>query len=73
MFLMAAAALAAAAPAEAGSQPARPTAQARATVRVLSGVRVRFEDAEQAGTPPLRNATVHGDGTPQPAKLVEFE
>jgi hypothetical protein len=73
MFLLAtAAALANAAPAP---QPVRSSAQARATIRVISGETVSFSRAMPAsGGRSLRDTIVRGaTGGPQPAKVIEFE
>ena len=52
----------------------RAAVQATATVRVLSGVRLRFGDISAASSgATLRNATIRtADGT-APARLYEFE
>jgi hypothetical protein len=59
------------------SIPAHPvgaSAQATATIRVLSAVQIKFSSTGTDGVPPLRDATVRtADGTLQPAKLVEFQ
>jgi hypothetical protein len=48
-------------------------AEARATVTILSGVRVKFDSAPGSGAPPVHEASVTTNGTRQPARLVEFE
>jgi hypothetical protein len=74
MVLLSVLAIAAAQPAPAADQPlARATVQARASDRIVSGVRVSFASAGDHQAPAARDATVHGDGVPKPAKLVEFE
>ena len=50
------------------------TAQARVIVRIVSGVRVRFDRPIGHDAPPPRQTLVRGpDATLLPAKLVEFE
>jgi len=52
----------------------RPTVQARATVRIVSGVQLRFAGPASADAPKLRNAVVRGQGIDRSkAKLYEFE
>jgi hypothetical protein len=71
MFMLAAAALATLQP-----QPAAPTvvAQAIATIRIVTAVRLKLDATTNPGAPATRNSVVHiGDGTAQPAKLIEFQ
>ena len=72
MFWLAATALAASAP----STPA-PTAavvQARATVRIIPGVRLKLDSATNPDAPPARDSiVVTQDRGRQPARLIEFE
>jgi hypothetical protein len=71
MFLLTAAALAAAA-----TPPPAPssTAQATATIRIVTAVRLKLDGAVNPGAPPARDALLRlGDGTVQPAKLIEFQ
>ena len=73
MFLLAtAAALANAAPAP---QPLRASAQARATIRVISGETVSFSRVMPSSNGrPFRDTIVRGAaGGPQPARVIEFE
>lgn len=52
--------------------PATPLVQARATVRVLSGVRVKFGEEQENAQ--LRTSQVRDrDGQVQQARLVEFQ
>jgi len=70
-ILATAAALAASPP-----SPARTgvTAQAHATIRIVRAVTVRLgEGPLQGDAPPARRTTVHSDGEPQAASLIEFE
>jgi hypothetical protein len=72
MLLMATAALLAA-PADAGPTPGAVVVQARATVRIVSGVRLRLSEAQGGDIPPPRDATIRTDAGQQPAKLIEFQ
>lgn len=63
----------------AAAQPWQPqsgvTAQATATVRIVSGQRVRFTDSKSVAgesQPPPRETKLQTDGGPVPAVLVEF-
>jgi hypothetical protein len=50
------------------------TAQAIATIRVVSGVRLKLDAPVNPGAPPTRDAVLRsGDGTSQPARLIEFQ
>jgi len=70
MILLAAAALVAASTPSAA--PA--TVQATATIRVVQGVRLKFDAATNPGAPPARDAVLRlSDGTSQLAKLIEFQ
>jgi hypothetical protein len=61
------------------SQPELPprtaaTAQARAIVRIVSAVRLRFDQTANEGAPPIRDTVIRTpDARIQPAKLIEFE
>jgi hypothetical protein len=55
-------------------QPTRATAQARATVRIVSAVTVRLGEGPLSGDAPLATQTVvRADGSHKPARLIEFE
>jgi hypothetical protein len=73
MLILAAVALVAAAPQPAPQAPVAANVQAQATIRIVSGVEVRFSGATSADAPPLRNSTIQTNGATQPARLVEFE
>jgi hypothetical protein len=48
--------------------------QARATVRIISGVRLKLDSPTNADAPPAHDsAVVATDGSRQPARLIEFE
>jgi hypothetical protein len=71
MLWLAAAAIAASAPT---SAPPTPVAvQARATVRIISGVRVKLDGSATELVPPPHVTIVHSDGTAQRERLIEFE
>jgi hypothetical protein len=71
MLLLATAALLAASPSPA---TAGATVQARATVRIVSAVRLKFGGSDSgSGNPPPREAIVRTEAGPQRAKLIEFE
>ena len=75
MFLFAAAAIVSPVPqAPPAIMSAGASAQATATMRVISGVRVSF-DARQSGTdlPQTRQTVVKIGDSQQPAKLIEFQ
>ena len=71
MFLLAAAALISSPPATPGPQPA--VAQARATVRIISGVRLKLDGSPNHDVPAAHDAVVHTDGKAHGARLIEFE
>jgi hypothetical protein len=75
MILLAAAVLAATSP---PPNPPRRTsaavAEARVSIRIISGVEIKLGAANNAGAPPVRDSVVHvADGSPAPAKLIEFQ
>jgi hypothetical protein len=70
MFLLAAA-LATAPPHSAAISA---VAQATATIRILTAVRLKLDEPNNPGAPTARDAVVRlSDGTAQPAKLIEFQ
>jgi predicted subunit of tRNA(5-methylaminomethyl-2-thiouridylate) methyltransferase len=73
MLLLAAAAIAVSAPDSAPRTAVAPTVQARATVRILAGTRIRFEGRRDRATPSLRAAQIRTLEGRQPAQLIEFE
>lgn len=71
-MLLFAAAIAASPPA--ASRPAPPVVtEATATVRIVSGVRLKLDSATNADAPPAHDGTVKAQGRLQPARLIEFE
>lgn len=49
------------------------TAQARATVRIVSAVTLKMTGEPNAAAPPPRMATVRTEGQPRRVRLIEFE
>ena len=50
------------------------TVQARATIRVVSAVRLKFGAADNGGVPPPRFSLVRlADGSQQPVKVIDFQ
>ena len=73
MILLAAAAIAATAPATAPARPVGATARATASVRIISGASISWGKAS-ADQPKIRLTQVRGAaGDSQPIRLVEFE
>ena len=74
MFVLAAAAaIAAHAPANDAAPLPRVVAVAIATVRIVSGVRLKLDSATNKDAPPAHDGVVTADGTPRKARLIEFE
>jgi len=72
LWVVVTAAIAASAPASHG--PAPVVVQARATVRILSGVRLKLDSPTNPDAPPAHDSVVvTTDGVRQPARLIEFE
>jgi hypothetical protein len=71
LMFAAAAALAASAPVNSGSTPV--AVQATATVRIISGVRLKFDSPTNAGAPPAHDSKIIAQGKVQRARLIEFE
>ena len=71
-MLLFAAAIAANAPT--GSRPAPAVVvEAMATVRIVSGVRLKLDSTINADAPPAHDSQVKAEGKLQPARLIEFE
>jgi hypothetical protein len=47
--------------------------QAQATVRIVAGVRVKLDGQSNSDAPAVRETTVNSGGSPQAARLIEFE
>lgn len=57
-----------------GPRTAPVTVQAVATVRIVSGVRLKLDAATNDGAPKARESIVKmKDGREQPARLIEFQ
>jgi hypothetical protein len=70
MLMFAAAALATTLPEPRGSA----VAQATATIRVVTGVRLKLDGSPNPNAPAARDSIVRApDGTSQAAKLIEFQ
>jgi len=65
------AAIATATPASGGPTPV--VAQATATVRIVSGVRIRLDSPVNAGAPEAHETRVTVNGAPQRVRLIEFQ
>lgn len=72
MLLFAAAAIAATPPAGRLSTPPV-VVQATATVRIISGVRLKLDSPTNADAPQAHDSVVVTEGTPRAARLIEFE
>jgi hypothetical protein len=74
MVLLAAAAAAASVAANPPNPaPAPVVAEAIATVRIISGVRLKLDSEENRDAPRAHDAMIVADGNPRPARLIEFE
>jgi hypothetical protein len=73
MVLLIAAAAASIGPTPAESRPRPVIAEAVATVRIVSGVRLKLDSPTNPDAPPAHETKVTTDGKPQPARLIEFE
>jgi hypothetical protein len=72
VFLAAVAAVIA--PSPPSGQPVSATAQATATIRVISAVRIRLNGERNPGLPQPRIAILRlNDGSTESAKLIEFQ
>jgi hypothetical protein len=50
-----------------------PAAQARATVQIISGVRLKLDGQANADAPAPRDSVIQANGESQPARLIEFQ
>jgi hypothetical protein len=74
MVLSAAIALAASMPPAARAEHASATAQATATVRIISAVRLHLDGLDNGSDiPPARETVFTSGGVQQPARLIEFQ
>ncbi len=72
MLALAALAMAVSAP-QPAPVPIGPAVEARATVRIVSGVRLKLDGSINADVPAPRDTTLRSSGLSQPARLIEFE
>src|SRR4051794_38739893 len=74
MLLLAAATVAMSSLPALPQHPTAATAQARVVIRIVSGVRLRFDRATNEGAPTLHETVIRAEGPALlPAKLIEFE
>ena len=73
MVLLIAAAIASAPPQTPRGTPVGASAQAWATIRIISGVKVHFGDERTDESLPQRDAIIRSADGNQPAKLIEFQ
>jgi hypothetical protein len=74
MMWIAAAAALAATPAQPSEWRASATVQATATIRIISGVVLKFDAPENAGAPAAHDSKVTTEeGLVRPARLIEFQ
>jgi len=53
--------------------PVAAVAEATATVRIISGVRLNFNSPTNDGAPPPHDSKITTDGNVRSARLIEFE
>lgn len=53
--------------------PTTASVQAVATVRIISGVRLKLDGTSNADAPTPRDSTIVTKGQAQPARLIEFQ
>ena len=74
LWMVAAAALAATPADEGGWKPTGVAAQATASIRIISGVRLSLASAENPGAPAAHDSKVTTEeGLVRPARLIEFQ
>ncbi|MES2135887.1 MAG: hypothetical protein V4502_02350 [Pseudomonadota bacterium] len=73
MLLLVAAAMAVATAPPALPATSRVVAQATATVRIISAVRLKLDAEHNDGAPRARATVFVSNGTAQPARLIEFQ
>ena len=72
-MLLVAAAAALAAPQPPTNRPQAAVAQATATVRIVSGVRLKLDSPTNPGAPPAHDSKVTTETGKQSARLIEFQ
>lgn len=73
MIWLAAAAAATVAPPSNRASASVVVVQATATVRIISGVRLKLDSPNNADAPAAHDSMVIADGTQKPARLIEFQ
>jgi hypothetical protein len=73
MFWLAAAAMTVSTVPEGPPPTARVAAQATATIRIVTAVRLKLDSDHNEGAPNSRPAIFVSNGIAQPARLIEFE
>ena len=73
MVILVAAAIASASPQAPPSVPVGASAQARATIRIISGVQLHFGGDRVNEGPVPRDTIIRSAAGDQPAKLIEFQ
>lgn len=73
MLWFAAVAMTAGTPQIARSQPMRAAAEAQASVRIVSGMRIHLDGHSNADAPRPSDGMVHTEGTVHSARLIEFQ
>ena len=74
LWIVAATALAASPAQSSGWQPSSSTAQATASIRIISGVTLKLDAVENLGAPAAHDSMVTTEtGLVRPARLIEFE
>jgi len=71
MLWIAAAAIIASTPQGGATPPV--VVQATATVRIISGVRIKLDSSTNADAPPAHDSTVSIEGAQRSARLIEFQ
>ena len=73
MIWLAAAAAATVAPPSKRASASVVVVQATATVRIISGVRLKLDSPTNADAPAAHDSLVIADGAQKPARLIEFQ
>jgi hypothetical protein len=71
MLWLATAAIAASTPV--ATSPGPVVVEARATVRIVSGVRLKLDSPTNSGAPRAHETTLRADGVRRDARLIEFQ
>ena len=73
MLLLAAAAIAASSSPTSSQPQPQVVVQARAMIRIVSGVRLKWGEKPSGDIPPARTTVIRTANGPEQAKLIEFE